>query len=123
MITAADLKVGDKVGVCAGSWETRCELKTVKRRTATQIVLDDDSRWTMRGRRFGDGASYHGAWLVTEAEALELIDDQRAKRERAALLREIKDASYSNMTTVALREIADAVKRLDAAEKKDNGTG
>jgi hypothetical protein len=110
LITVADLKEGDKVGVCSGGWKSRCELKTVARKTATQIVLDDGTRWTKYGRRHGEGYSYHSSYLVTEADARDLIVEWQAKRERAALLREIRDANYVAMPTTALREIADAVK-------------
>ena len=111
MITTADLKVGDKVGICSGGWETRCELRTVKRRTATQIILDDDTRWTKYGKKVGESSSYHGSWMVSEADAHERIAEQKARHERFSLLREIRDANYKDMPTTALREIADAVKR------------
>ena len=111
MITAADLKVGDKVGVCSGGWEHRAELKTVARRTATQVILDDHSRWTLRGKRVGEASSYHGSWLITVEDANELIASQRVKDERASFMRVIEDADYRSMTTVALREISGAVKR------------
>lgn len=111
MITFADVKEGDKLGVCSGSWETTCELRIVTRKTATQMVLDDGSRWTKYGRRYGEGSSYHSSYLVTESDAIERIADYKVRMERASLLREIRDANYKSMNNVALREIADAVKR------------
>lgn len=58
MINVNDLNVGDKIGVHpGGGWDPLCEIRTVTRKTATQIVLDDGSRWTTRGRKVGESSS------------------------------------------------------------------
>lgn len=124
MITIADLNVGDRVGVCFRGWDTRCELKAITRKTATQIVLEDGTRWTKYGRKVGEGVSYHASFLVSEDDAQERIAEYKAKAELQSLLRTIRDADYKAMPVERLRQIAALVKlseaQRDGATRGDN---
>lgn len=105
MLNVDELKVGERVGVCGGSWNTACELRMVARRTATQMILDDGSRWNKRGREVGKGTGYYRRFLVSEQEAIERIKDETTKRARRELVREAEDIKLGSISDDGLRMI------------------
>ena len=112
MIGFGDLNVGDKIGVSPGGWDPVCEVRSVTKKTTTQITLDDGSRWTQRGKKVGESSSWHGSFLITVQDAEERNAASRLKRERAMLVNELRNAQYGNLTLEALRELVAALKRL-----------
>ena len=72
------LQVVAKVGVLGMH---SAAVLTVAKRTPAQIVLSDDSRWTVKtGRKHGSSGSYYSDDLVSEQEARERIDHIRQER-------------------------------------------
>ena len=71
------LQVGSKVGVIGPH---SAAVLTVAKRTAAQLVLSDESRWTIKtGRKFGD-SGYYSSRLVSEQDARERIEHIRQER-------------------------------------------
>ena len=71
------LQVGSKVGVIG---QHSAAVLTVTKRTAAQLVLSDESRWTIKtGRKFGD-SGYYSSDLVSEQEARDRIAYIRQER-------------------------------------------
>ena len=71
------LQVGSKVGVIGPH---SAAVLTVAKRTAAQLVLSDESRWTIKtGRKFGD-SGYYSSDLVSEQDARERIKHIRQER-------------------------------------------
>ena len=71
------LQVGSKVGVIGPH---SAAVLTVAKRTTAQIVLSDESRWTVKtGRKFGDSGFYTSD-LVSEQEARDRIEHIRQER-------------------------------------------
>lgn len=110
MMTTDNLKVGDRVGVGGGGWNPVFTIRTVAKRTATQVVLDDGSRWTRRGYRVGEAARYTRDFLVSEQEANERNEDARKKQERSALIREVRDTDFRAVSDEGLRLILQILK-------------
>lgn len=88
------LKEGDKVGACE-RWSAA--ILTVKKRTKTQLVLSNGSRWSIRtGRKFGDG-SWSFALLTTEEEGREKIAELRAQRLRQESVKKLNDFRWQDL--------------------------
>lgn len=109
MIDATILKVGDKVGI--GGMGEVVPVKTVARRTATQVILDDGTRWNKRGRRIGQDG-WHRDWLMTEQEAQERNAEAEQRRKRNELIRQVRE--------IALRGVSDEGLRLMLVVAKDH---
>lgn len=113
-----DLNVGDRIGVSPGGWDPMPEIRSVTKKTATQITLDDGSRWTKRGRKVGESESYHGSFLIAVEDAQERRVEALRKRERLALTRELRDALYGKLPTDALREMVEIIKKYSQCGDK-----
>lgn len=71
------LQVGAKVGVVG---HHAAAVLTVAKRTAAQLVLSDESRWTIKtGRKFGE-QGYYTSDLVSEQDARDRIEHIRQER-------------------------------------------
>lgn len=71
------LKVGDEIGV---QEQFRVAVLKVSKRTAAQIILSDDSRWTVsRGNKFGSSA-WTRETLISAEDARERIKDMQEKK-------------------------------------------
>lgn len=107
MFDVTTLNVGDRVGV--GGHGELCPVKTVARRTATQVILDDGTRWNKRGRRIGDGG-WARDWLMTEQDANERNEEARAKQVRRELVRMVRDFQLNDVSDDGLRMMLQVAK-------------
>lgn len=107
MLDTSNLKVGDKVGV--GGCGEMAPIKTVARRTATQVILDDGSRWNQRGRKVGN-AGYSREWLLTEQEAQERNADAEKRRKYNELVREVREIALRSISEDGLRMMLQVAK-------------
>ena len=99
------MSVGDLVGVCnGGGWNTIAELRTVARKTSTQAILDDGSRWNKYGRKVGQ-TSWSRSFLVTAEDARQRISAQVAERIHNGLVRKVRDLKLSEITDKGLLAI------------------
>lgn len=120
-MNTVDLKVGDKVGVVSASgWGLRdAVILSVRRRTATQITLDDGSRWTEKGRQIGIGRSaFNWSYLVSESEAIALNEEARIQRARKNLERDVRNIDPQFITNAGLQEILSVAKANKKATVK-----
>jgi hypothetical protein len=107
-VSVPDLKVGDKIGVSGGGWEPMPEIRTVAKRTATQVVLDDGTRWNKYGRKVGHGSSgYYRQRLMTLAEAEEQRAEALKNRARKKLMRDVRDLDLDKISDEGLQKILD----------------
>ena len=106
-----ELKVGDRVGVGGGGgWYQKCEIRTVAKRTATQVVLDDGSRWTTRGRLVGEGASYWRKHLMPEQEAIAQNTETEKVATRKRLIESVESIKFKNVSDDGLKMILHVAK-------------
>ena len=110
MLNVTDLKVGDLVGVADTGFNSMCEIKTVAKRTATQVVLNDGSRWTRNGRKVGEGDRFYRAFLLTEQEAIERNAEENKKRKRNALVTQARDIRFKDISDEGLVMILQVAK-------------
>lgn len=108
LLNFSALKVGDRVGV-SSRYSAMCEVKVVAKRTATQVILDDGSRWNKHGRRIGE-AGYMRAWLMTEQDANERNEDERKRIERGDLVRSAREIVFGEISDDGLRMILQVAK-------------
>jgi hypothetical protein len=105
-IKVLELKVGDRVGVMnSGGWNPLAEIKTVTKKTATQVVLSDGTRWNKYGRMIGEGSSWHRGFLMTVEEAEKRRADELQRRARLKLIQEVRDFDWKNVSDEGLRVI------------------
>lgn len=100
-----DVKVGDAVAVVSGFHKDTVSRRVVSRVTATQVVLDDGTRWTRRGYRVGASESkwcrsYAKPW--DEAEHQQKVDE-RTRRELARLIEQ--KTVFSSLSMDQLKRI------------------
>lgn len=104
------LKVGDSVGIGGGGFHNGvCEIRKVVRRTATQVTLDNGTRWNSNGRRIGERGYYHG-FLMTEQEAVEINEETKKRMERQALVRSVRGLEFGNISDDGLRMMLTVAK-------------
>ena len=108
MLTTDGLKVGDKVGVVGGGWGDTCVIRTVAKRTATQVVLDDGTRWTRRGYKVGSGGSYYREFLVDERDAIQRAADYEARTKRSKLIQMVRDLDLKQIANEGLTAMLQA---------------
>lgn len=90
LISLEGIKQGDVVGIESGRSYANAQKLTVTRRTPTQIVLSDGSRWNENCREVGGG--YTRRTLVTPTTA-DTINAQRAARHaHGRLVSDARDA-------------------------------
>ena len=102
MINVNDLKVGDKIGVSGFGWNNAAEIRVVAKRTATQVVLDDGSRWNKYGRKIGEGSTYQRQFLMSEQEAATRNAEERKRMKRLALIGKVRDLNFKNVSDEGL---------------------
>lgn len=110
LLVVDNLKVGDKVGVSGYGWNPIHSIKTVAKRTATQVVLDDGSRWNKHGHKIGEHSAWHRSYLMTVADAESRNAEETKRRARLALVREVKDFDWNDVDDEGLRLVLQAAK-------------
>ena len=92
-----------------GPMGKRISLATVKKRTATQIVLADDSRWNIAtGRKLKDNDSYwHSGLEPFDAVALAY---QAKEDQRENLAHQLSQKSWRRESLETLERVMDVLK-------------
>lgn len=98
------LAVGDTVGV-ANRHDAGATLLKVTKRTATQVVLSDGSRWNKRGTEIGDGSKWYRRYLMTSKEAEERISDYAETREHASLASRLEKFRFRDLDIDTLKKL------------------
>lgn len=101
-VVVSELKVGDRVGVSDSGWTPDISIRTVTKRTPTQITLDDGSRWTKYGRKVGESHSYLSSFLLSEKDAIERKSEADAKRKHQLLVQKCKDIDFKRVSDEGL---------------------
>lgn len=109
-IRPLELNVGDRVGVCPSGWYPVPEIRTVTRKTATQVILDDGSRWNKYGTQLGEGSSYHRSHLMTVEEAEKQRAEEVARRKHLALVQQVEAIKFKNVNDDGLHQILQVAK-------------
>lgn len=111
MLNVSELKVGDRIGVSGGAgWYQKADIRTVAKRTATQVVLDDGTRWTKSGRMMGDHSKYWRKYLITEADAITQNAETEKVLARKRLIDSVEDIKFKNVSDDGLRMILQVAK-------------
>lgn len=112
------LKVGDLVGVYE---RYRAAVLKVTKRTKTQIVLSDGSRWTV-GRGYKVGAS---TWsydsLVSEKDARERIVELKEASEIAGAANRLREVTWRELTLPQLNKFIALLDEIEAPLKLHDG--
>ena len=96
------LQVGSKVGVIGPH---SAAVLTVAKRTAAQLVLSDESRWTIKtGRKFGD-SGYYSSDLVSEQDARERIEHIRQERSFNQAVNRMNRMRWRDLTPEQLAQL------------------
>lgn len=108
----ATLKVGDIVGVTQ-RYGYLPELKQVARRTKTQVVLQDGSKFNKYGRSVG-GDAWSRRWLMTADEAKERRAETERKAKRNNAIRKLREFNYAALTDEKIEALLAHVESLTA---------
>jgi hypothetical protein len=110
------LTVGDEVGVIEPqNWgPSSGSVLTVSKRTATQVVLSDDSRWNTHGHEIG-GRTYHRRYLITPADARERLAAAQTDRERRNRINELCDTRWSDYPDETMDQVLALLKQAKEA--------
>ena len=82
------LKVGDKVGIDTGGYNTLYTIRTVARTTATQVILDNDKKYNHNGQELG---TKYGDYLVPYERAVEFNNQREEERAFQKKARELSE--------------------------------
>jgi hypothetical protein len=108
----SSLKEGSKVIVHSGHWDRAGLIRTVKRLTATRIVVslyrDEETQFRKQdGYRVGDGG-YSRTFLG------EATPDAIEKAQRKAMSEELRQTDFSELPTSVLQELYTLLKSTSA---------
>ncbi len=103
------LQIGDAVGV-TNRYGSGASKLTVTNRTATQLTLSDNSRWTLRGKEIGkeNFSSYH-RFLITAADADKRAEYIRVEAERNALIAKLNAFNWKALSVEQLKSVLQSI--------------
>ena len=104
-VDVPSLKVGDSVGV-SNRHNDGCSILQVAKRTATQVILSDGSRWNKYGRNIGVKGSLFGrSLLLTVADAKDRIAEYHKEIARAKLVNQFRAIEWRELSDGQLLRI------------------
>ena len=105
------IKVGDAIGI---SEQYRSAVLKVTKRTATQIVLSDGSRWSLsRGRKVG-ASTWDYSSLVSEKDARARIEELKNENEKRKAHNRLREYAWRDLS---LDQLMKFTALLDEVEK------
>lgn len=124
-----ELNVGDQIVIQRRTGifgnRPRFTIRTIAKKTATQITLDDGERYMLRtGERYGNGDSYHGSCLATHwdpqqgtdymtiEQAQELIEKDHKEQAIFEKKSKIKNIVWKSASDEQITAIYDLAKQI-----------
>ena len=121
-INALTLSIGDQVGVTSnGNWSSRTSVLTVARKTATQVILSDGTRWNKQGRKVSEVGAWSRSFLIPVPEARERMAAEAKVQQRSVLIRKIRELELTAVSEKGLLDILKAAANnllTNAAERE-----
>lgn len=112
----AALQVGQEVGI---NERFQASIVTVAKRTATQLIMSDGSRWTIkRGSRVGATTWSYGSLYGAE-ETRALIRQRNHEKAAIQAAKRLSGYPWRNLNREQLQRIEAFVAEVQAAAKKE----
>lgn len=113
----AALKVGDEVGIGGYGTYVSYSVRTVEKRTATQVTVAGE-RFNKRGNKIGGRSRFSATYLISVEEARERIAAQRATLARNQARNALREFSYSALSDEQLFSVRDLLNSFAKPEPK-----
>lgn len=107
------LAVGDVVGV-TGNYYSGPSIKSVERRTKTQVILNGGMRFNLSGRQVG-GSTYSSMHLCTAESAREDLRVMKLERWRKDTGSFMRQFNYAQLTDDQITQVLELLKSFTEA--------
>jgi hypothetical protein len=111
---AVDDKVGVWTAVGLGGRFGAADVLTVTKRTPTQAVLSDGSRWTLRGREVGR-SEWSRRFLCSPDEARERAAEAAKEATRQDRIYRLRDTRWDRLSDETLAQVLALLKQAKQA--------